>query len=161
MIDLVVCQTGDPALGERRRTLRFSTQRVQIIQRALADRVFKVPRDRVRVVAPDTGGGFGQKNGLYPEYVLCLEASRQLGRPVKWVPDRADVLSAGCHARDNLFSVSASLDASGRITSIAAIRTMNIGAYTSSRPAGIGYLLYPLLFMDIRVRCPERSYRCR
>jgi carbon-monoxide dehydrogenase large subunit len=50
---------------------------VQIIQRALADPVFKVPRDRVRVVAPDTGGGFGQKSGLYPESVLCLEASRQ------------------------------------------------------------------------------------
>ena len=153
-------------------TLHVSTQRVQIIQRALADCVFKVPRDRVRVVAPDTGGGFGQKNGLYPEYVLCLEASRQLGRPVKWVPDRADVLSAGCHARDNLFSVSASLDASGRITSIAAIRTMNMGAYTSSRSMvpvqnGITHLtgVYNIPAAHVRVEgvltntAPTCSYR--
>jgi carbon-monoxide dehydrogenase large subunit len=114
-------------------TLHVSTQRVQIIQRALADRVFKVPRDQMRVVAPDTGGGFGQKNGLYPEYVLCLESSRRLGQPVKWVPDRSEGLSAGCHARDNIFSVTAGVNADGRIISIVANRTMNLGAYTSSR----------------------------
>ncbi len=114
-------------------TLHVSTQRVQIIHRALADRVFRVPRDRVRVVASDTGGGFGQKNGLYPEYVLCLEAARRLGRPVKWVPERSDALAAGCHARDNLFRVAAGLDTRGRITAIRATRLMNMGAYTSSR----------------------------
>jgi carbon-monoxide dehydrogenase large subunit len=153
-------------------TLHVSTQRVQIIQRALADHVFKVPRDQVRVVAPDTGGGFGQKNGLYPEYILCLEASRRLGKPVKWVPDRADVLSAGCHARDNRFSVSAGLDASGRITSIAAIRTMNMGAYTSSRSMvpvqnGITHLtgVYGIRAAHVRVEgvltntAPTCSYR--
>lgn len=114
-------------------TLQVSTQRVQIIQRALADRVFHVPRDRMRVVAPDTGGGFGQKNGLYPEYVLCLEAARRLGRPVKWIAERSEGLSAGCHARDNLFAVSAGIDKHGRITAIDAKRRMNMGAYTSSR----------------------------
>lgn len=114
-------------------TLYVSTQRVQILQRALADRVFKVPRDRFRVVAPDTGGGFGQKNGLYPEYVLCVEAARRLQRPVKWIPDRSEVLSAGCHARDNHFSVSAALDQKGRITAIEATRRLNMGAYVSSR----------------------------
>jgi len=87
----------------------------------------------MRVVAPDTGGGFGQKNGLYPEYVLCLEAARRLGRPVKWTPERSETLSAGCHARDNVFSVSAAVDAAGRITAIDAVRRMNMGAYSSSR----------------------------
>jgi carbon-monoxide dehydrogenase large subunit len=153
-------------------TLHVSTQRVQIVQRALADHVFKVPRDQMRVVAPDTGGGFGQKNGLYPEYVLCLEASRRLGQPVKWVPDRADALSAGCHARDNLFSVSASLDASERITSIAAIRILNMGAYTSSRSMvpvqnGITHLtgVYDIPTAHVRVEgvltntAPTCSYR--
>jgi aerobic carbon-monoxide dehydrogenase large subunit len=114
-------------------TLHVSTQRVQIIQRALADRVFKVPRERIRVIAPDTGGGFGQKNGLYPEYVLCLEAARRLGRPVKWTPERSETLSAGCHARDNLFSVTAAIDATGRMTAVEAVRRINMGAYASSR----------------------------
>jgi carbon-monoxide dehydrogenase large subunit len=114
-------------------TLQVSTQRVQIIQRALADRVFQVPRKRMRVVAPDTGGGFGQKNGLYPEYVLCLEAARRLGRPVKWIADRTEALAGDCHGRDNLFVAEAGLDRDGRILAVRAERLMNMGAYTSSR----------------------------
>jgi carbon-monoxide dehydrogenase large subunit len=114
-------------------TLHVSTQRVQIIQRALADRVFGEPRDRVRVVAPDTGGGFGQKNGLYPEYILCLEAARRIGRPVKWIADRTDALAGDCHGRDNLFVAEAGLDRDGRILAIRAERFMNMGAYTSAR----------------------------
>lgn len=121
------------AFSDGQFTLHVSTQRVQIIQRALADRVFKVPRECMRVVAPDTGGGFGQKNGLYPEYVLCLEAARRLGRPVKWIPERSETLSAGCHARDNVFSISAAIDAAGRMTAIDAVRRMNMGGYASSR----------------------------
>jgi carbon-monoxide dehydrogenase large subunit len=121
------------AFADGQFTLHVSTQRVQIIQRALADRVFKVPRERMRVIAPDTGGGFGQKNGLYPEYVVCLEAARRLGRPVKWIPERSETLSAGCHARDNLFSVSAAIDAAGRITAVDTVRRMNMGSYASSR----------------------------
>ena len=114
-------------------TLHVSTQRVQIIQRALADRVFRVPRERIRVVAPDTGGGFGQKNGLYPEYVLCLEAARRLGCPVKWIADRTEALAGDCHGRDNLFVAEAGLARDGRILAIRAERLMNMGAYTSSR----------------------------
>jgi aerobic carbon-monoxide dehydrogenase large subunit len=116
------------AFADDQFTLHVSTQRVQIIQRALADRVFKVPRERMRVIAPDTGGGFGQKNGLYPEYVLCLEAARRLGRPVKWIPERSETLSAGCHARDNVFSIRAAIDAAGRITAVDAVRRANARA---------------------------------
>ncbi|MBV8851084.1 MAG: xanthine dehydrogenase family protein molybdopterin-binding subunit [Methylobacteriaceae bacterium] len=114
-------------------TLQVSTQRVQILQRALADRIFRVPRSRMRVVAPDTGGGFGQKNGVYPEYVLCLEAARRLARPVKWIADRSEALTSDCHGRDNLFDIHAALNADERITAIRATRLMNMGAYASSR----------------------------
>jgi carbon-monoxide dehydrogenase large subunit len=162
---LAHCQDG-------RFTLQVSTQRVQIIQRALADRVFRVPRDRMRVVAPDTGGGFGQKNGLYPEYVLCLEAARQLGRPVKWTPERGETLAAGCHARDNLFDLSAALDGRGHITAVRAVRRMNLGAYASSRAMvpvqnGLTHLtgVYGIAAADVRVEgvltntAPTCSYR--
>ncbi|RJF69502.1 xanthine dehydrogenase family protein molybdopterin-binding subunit [Rhodopseudomonas palustris] len=114
-------------------TLYVSTQRVHILQRALADRVFKVGRERMRVVAPDTGGGFGQKNGLYPEYVLCLEAARRLGRAVKWVAERSEALQSDCHGRDNVFTIAAAVDAGARIRAIRATRLMNIGAYTAPR----------------------------
>jgi carbon-monoxide dehydrogenase large subunit len=114
-------------------TLHVSTQRVHILQRALADRVFGVPRDRMRVIAPDTGGGFGQKNGLYPEYVLCLEAARRLGRPVKWIAERSESLQCDCHGRDNVFTIEAALQRDGRILAIRAVRLMNLGAYTAPR----------------------------
>jgi len=153
-------------------TLYVSTQRVQIIQRALADRVFGVARERMRVVAPDTGGGFGQKNGLYPEYVLCLEAARRLGRPVKWIAERSEGLNAGCHARDNLFTVTACVNEHGRITAVDAIRRMNIGAYASSRAMvpvqnGLTHLtgVYAIPLAHVRVEgvltntAPTCSYR--
>lgn len=124
---------GDYRAADGLFTLHVSTQRVHIIQRALADRVFRVPRARMRVIAPDTGGGFGQKNGLYPEYVLCLEAARRLGRPVKWVADRSESLQSDCHGRDNRFDAEAAIDGDGRILAVRATRVMNLGAYTAPR----------------------------
>lgn len=131
--------------ASRQFTLHASTQRVHILQRALADRVFRVPRERMRVIAPDTGGGFGQKNGLYPEYVLCLEAARRLGKPVKWISDRSESFASDNHGRDNLFLAEAALSADGTITAIRATRMMNLGAYLSPRsmvpvPNGITHL---------------------
>lgn len=114
-------------------TLRVGTQRVHILQRALADRVFRVPRDRMRVIAPDTGGGFGQKNGLYPEYVLCLEAARRLGQPVKWISGRGEALASDNHGRGNVFVAEAALDASDKILAIRAERIIDIGAFAAPR----------------------------
>ena len=114
-------------------TLHVGTQRVHLIQRALADHVFRVPRGTMRVVAPDTGGGFGQKNGLYPEYVLALEAARRLGRPVKWIAERSEALASDNHGRDNLFTVEAAVDADGRMRAVRAERVVNLGAYASPR----------------------------
>lgn len=114
-------------------TLHVSTQRVHVLQRALADRVFGVPRAQMRVIAPDTGGGFGQKNGLYPEYVLCLEAARRIGHPVKWVAERSESLQSNCHGRDNVFTIEAAVKRNGKILAIRAVRLMNLGAYTAPR----------------------------
>lgn len=114
-------------------TLHVGTQRVHLVQRALADHVFRVPREAMRVVAPDTGGGFGQKNGLYPEYVLALEAARRLGRPVKWIAERAEALASDNHGRDNHFTVEAAVDGDGRIRAVRAERVVNLGAYASPR----------------------------
>lgn len=114
-------------------TLHVSTQRVHVLQRALADHVFRVPRSRMRVVAPDTGGGFGQKNGLYPEYALCLVAARRLGIPVKWISSRSEGLAADNHGRANRFVGSAALDAEGRIMALRVERMLDMGAYLAPR----------------------------
>ncbi len=113
--------------------LAVSTQRVHLIQRALADHVFGIPRDRMRVHAPDVGGGFGQKNGLYPEYVLSLEAARRLGQPVKWISDRTEGFASDNHGRDNLFRLEAAADADGRILAVRGRRDLNLGAYAAPR----------------------------
>lgn len=120
-----------PAQGQF--TLHVSTQRVHILQRALADRVFRVPRDRMRVIAPDTGGGFGVKNGLYPEYVLCLEAARQLGRPVKWIATRGESMTADNHGRANRFVGAVALDGAGLITALRVNRMVDMGAWLAPR----------------------------
>lgn len=141
-------------------TLHVSTQRVHLIQRSLADHVLRIPREHLRVVAPDTGGGFGQKNGAYPEYVLCLEAARRLGRPVKWVAERSEALASDNHGRDNHFTLDAALDGDGRITAVRAERTINLGAYAAPRALvtlrnGLAHLtgVYAVEAAHVTVRC--------
>lgn len=114
-------------------TLHVGTQRVHLIQRALADRVLGVARDRMRVIAPDTGGGFGQKNGLYPEHVLCLVAARMLGRPVKWIATRSEGMAADCHGRANHFRIQAALDSTGDVTALRVRRRIDLGAWLAPR----------------------------
>jgi carbon-monoxide dehydrogenase large subunit len=121
----------DPAAG--RYTLTVGSPRPHNLQRALADRVFDLPRDRVRVVAVDTGGGFGPKNALYPEYILCLIAARRLGRPVKWLAERGESFCTDSQGRDNAFSAEAALDGDGRLLAVRVDRLINFGAYTAPR----------------------------
>ena len=70
--------------------LQLTGQGLHGIRRQLAEFVFKLPPERIQLHAPDVGGGFGIKNFLYPEWVLLLWAARNLGRPVRWLADRAE-----------------------------------------------------------------------
>lgn len=114
-------------------TLTVGTQRAHAIQRPLADGVFGIDRAHLRVVSPDSGGGFGQKNSAYPEHVLCIEAAKRLGRPVAWEADRTESFAAGNHARESLFDVRAAIDETGRVRAIEVARAIALGAYVSPR----------------------------
>ena len=72
------------------------------IRDLLADSVFRIPREKLRVSIPDVGGGFGMKNVLYPEWVLVLWAARRLGRPVQWIGDRSEDFLGSAHGRDSI-----------------------------------------------------------
>src|ERR1700758_2060437 len=119
---------GEYDPGEDAYTLWSSTQGSHFLRNLLAESVFRVPENRIRVVTPDVGGGFGMKLFLYPEHILVLWAAKKLGRPVKWTPDRADAFMTDTQGRDNLTRLELALDEDLRILALVA----NMGAYLSN-----------------------------
>jgi carbon-monoxide dehydrogenase large subunit len=120
---------ADWSPGEGKLTLWLGTQVPHLVRHALAE-MLALPQNRVRVVAPDVGGGFGVKAVLYPEDVaLCLLAVR-LGRPVKWVEQRREGFLASAHARDHHYAVRAGFDGDGRLLALDARIACNAGAYS-------------------------------
>lgn len=116
--------------------LELTGQGLHGIRRQLAEFVFKVPLDRIQLSAPDVGGGFGMKNFLYPEWVLLLWAARKLGRPVRWIADRAEEFVSGAQGRDIEASAKLALDATGRLLALDVAMVANLGAYLSGNGPG-------------------------
>ncbi|WP_376094944.1 xanthine dehydrogenase family protein molybdopterin-binding subunit [Roseomonas sp. CCTCC AB2023176] len=128
--------------GTGRFTLHAGTQGSWPLKNQLADIVFKLPKENFRVVTHDVGGGFGMKIFMYPEYPLCLMASRRIGRPVRWAAERTEAFLSDTQGRDNIWDAELAMDAEGRFL---ALRTKNIagmGAYLSTYapfiPTGAG-----------------------
>jgi carbon-monoxide dehydrogenase large subunit len=116
--------------------LELTGQGLHGIRRQLAEFVFKLPPDRIRLHAPDVGGGFGTKNFLYPEWVLLLWAARKLGRPVRWEAERAEEFVASAQGRDIAGKAKLALDASGRFLALDVAMVANLGAYLSGNGPG-------------------------
>lgn len=85
----------------------------------------------VRVIAPQTGGGFGQKASLYPEEFTCAHLSRVLRRPIKWVEDRLENMVASTHARDQDIEVEVAFDKDGTILALRSEVWVDVGAYST------------------------------
>ncbi len=116
--------------------LELTGQGVHGIRRQLAEFIFKLPLERVRVHAPDVGGGFGMKNFLYPEWILLLFAARRLGRPVRWLADRAEEFVMGAQGRDIAATAKLALAADGRLLALDVEMVANLGAYLSGNGPG-------------------------
>jgi carbon-monoxide dehydrogenase large subunit len=140
--------------------LELTGQGLHGIRRQLAEFVFKVPLERIQLRAPDVGGGFGMKNFLYPEWVLLPWAARKLGRPVRWIADRAEEFVSGAQGRDIAASARIGLDATGRILALDVAMVANLGAYLSGNGPGAsavaastahgGVYDIPLIAVDVR-----------
>ncbi len=118
-------------------TLWTSTQVPGMIREALAE-LLAIPAHRVRVIAPDVGGGFGMKSALYPEEVAVSALARLLGRPVKWIGDRREDLLTSTQAWDEDIEAEAGFDSDGRIRGLRARTCGRTSARTRSirgRPA--------------------------
>ena len=113
-------------------TLEFhsSTQVPHILRDGLA-RSLGIPASRIRVAAPDVGGGFGPKMQLYPEEVVTAALAVRLGRPVKWVQDRMEHLQAAFHSRDATVEAEAAAERDGRLAGMRARALCDVGAYSS------------------------------
>jgi carbon-monoxide dehydrogenase large subunit len=117
-------------------TVHSSTQSPHIIKRMLAE-VLSFPEHRLRVVAPDVGGGFGSKLHLYPEEVLVTALAIRLRRAVRWTATRSEDFQATNHGRDHVQDVELCATAEGVITGIKATLFANLGAYLSGMAAGV------------------------
>jgi carbon-monoxide dehydrogenase large subunit len=115
-----------------RYTLIASTQGVAVVRRLLAEGVFKVPPQQIRVLTHDVGGGFGMKVQAYAEYAAVLYAARRLGRPVKWRASRVESFLADTHGRDGVLEGELALDAQGRFLALRVRTFVGIGAYVST-----------------------------
>ena len=114
--------------GDETLTFWHSTQIPHPMRSALAARL-GIPESAVRVIAPDVGGGFGQKIPLYREELTTAAASRLLGRPVRWIETRRENLLAALHAREDIVDVRAAVKSDGTILGLDARILTDFGAY--------------------------------
>jgi len=118
-----------------RYTLHAAAGKPQTIGRAIATDIFHLPKDRVRVIAKDVGGGFGAKNTLYAEAALTCWAARRIGRPVRWIASRAESFLSDMQARDQAADAELAFDARQRIVGMRVRMLTNLGAYLGQRGA--------------------------
>ena len=131
---------GEYDPGSSSFTLTTTTQNLFPHRDQLAEIIFKVPPDRIRVRAIDVGGGFGTKNSLYPEYPLVLFAARELDRPVKWVADRSESFLTDNDGRAQWSRVELALDDAHNFTGFRVTSVGDTGAYLTANGATIATL---------------------
>ena len=121
--------------GAGKLTLTTGTQMPHLVRDQLLE-VLGLEPPSVRVVTEDVGGGFGGKNGLYPEQVLVTLAARRLGRPVMWSGQRGEAFLSEAHARDNVSRGELALDGEGHILALRVKTFADLGAYVATRGTG-------------------------
>jgi len=116
------------------------------INRTILAPIFGIPLGALRLTEVDVGGGFGVRGELYPEDILVPLAAMKLGRPVKWIEDRRESLTATNHAREVEYDAAIGFDGDGRIVALSALIRADIGAYVRTAalvPAEFGAALFP------------------
>ncbi|WP_245431031.1 xanthine dehydrogenase family protein molybdopterin-binding subunit [Rhodoplanes roseus] len=127
----------DPA--DRRITLTLGSQGSHAVRDIIAGKVLKIPPERMRVITPDVGGGFGTKLFPYREYALAAVAAERLGRTVSWIADRADHFLGDSHGRANVTTARLALDADHRFLALSVDSVCDMGAYLSCYAPYIPY----------------------
>jgi carbon-monoxide dehydrogenase large subunit len=126
-----------PATGE---LTMWSATQIPHIARVTLSMVTGVPEVKLRIVAPEVGGGFGSKLNVYAEEALALILARRLGRPIKWIETRTEGYQATIHGRDQIQEIELAATAEGKIRAVRARLTVGMGAYLQLVTPGVPLL---------------------
>jgi len=126
-------------------TLYTTSQNPHVARVVMSAFMGIAPENKLRVIAPDVGGGFGSKIFIYAEETVCIWAARKIDRPVKWTSDRTEAFLSDAHGRDHVTHAELAMDANGKITGLRAHTIANIGAYMSTFSSAVPTYLYALL----------------
>ncbi len=130
-------------------TLYTTTQNPHVIRLLMGAFVLSLPEHKLRVIAPDVGGGFGSKIFLYAEETIITWASARIGRPIKWTAERSESFMTDAHGRDHVTHARLGLDADGRFTALKVETHANMGAYLSTFATSVPTYLYATLLAGV------------
>ncbi|HLW89924.1 MAG TPA: xanthine dehydrogenase family protein molybdopterin-binding subunit [Roseiarcus sp.] len=136
---------GDYDSGTDTITLYSTSQNPHVARLVLSAFQGVAPEHKLRVIAPDVGGGFGSKIFIYNEETVCAWAAKKLDRPVKWTAERTESFLADAHGRDHVTHAELALDASGKMLALRAHTIANLGAYPSTFWSAVPTYLYAIL----------------
>ncbi len=136
---------GDYDKGSGGYTLYTTSQNPHVARLVLSAFVGIAPEHKLRVIAPDVGGGFGSKIFIYAEETVCVWVAKKVGRPVKWTGERAEAFMADAHGRDHATRAELALDAEGKILGLRVKTIANMGAYLSTFASSVPTYLYATL----------------
>lgn len=126
-------------------TLYVTSQNPHVERLLMSAFVLGLPESKVRVIAPDVGGGFGSKIFLYAEETALVWASRRVGRPIKWTAERSESFMTDAHGRDHVTTAEMAMDAQGGFLAMRVKTTANLGAYLSTFASSVPTILYGTL----------------
>jgi len=148
--------------SEEQYTLYTTSQNPHVARLVLSAFYNVAPEHKLRVIAPDVGGGFGAKIYIYPEEITCLWASMKTNRSVKWTSDRSEAFLTDAHGRDHVTTAKMGFDSSGKIVGFKVDTLANLGAYMSLFSSSVPTYLYaPLLsgqYNIDNIHCNVRAY---
>ena len=137
----------DEATGDL--TLWVTSQNPHVHLLLMAAFVLGIPEHKVRVIAPDVGGGFGSKIFLYNEETICSWATRKINRPVRWTSTRREAFQTDAHGRDHVTESEMGFDSQGKIVGLRVQTIANLGAYLSTFAPAVPTYLYATLLNGV------------
>jgi len=136
---------GEYDPGSDEITLYTTSQNPHVARLVISAFIQLAPEHKLRVVAPDVGGGFGSKIFIYLEECITAWAARALKRPVKWTAERSESFMTDCHGRDHVSQVELAMDAQGKFLGLRVSTLANMGAYLSTFASCVPSYLYATL----------------